>query len=274
MSATWEGDTAPDPVRITPLGWLRAALRGTAIVALILAGLALLLPLRLIERAIWGARRPLTPWIVQGISRTVFVILGMRHRVDGRPMQGSGAVVSNHASWLDIFALNARKRVYFVSKAEVAGWPGIGFLARVTGTLFIERDRRQAQSQVARLADRLAVGDRLLFFPEGTSTDGLRVLPFKPTLFAAFFTSELRQTTRVQPVTVIYRAPPGQPSRFYGWWGDMALVPHLARVLAAPRGGQVTVVYHPPRLVADFDHRKALAASCEQAVRDGFDRGH
>ncbi|MGD9865881.1 MAG: lysophospholipid acyltransferase family protein [Pseudodonghicola sp.] len=271
MSATWDSDTPPDPVRIGPLGWLLAVLRGAALIVLIAVCLALLLLLRLVEIPIWGQRRPLTPFIVQFVCRTAFRILGIGFSTHGTPMRGPGAVVANHSSWLDIFTLNARKRIYFVSKAEVATWPGIGILARATGTLFIERDRKQAQAQTAIFAERLAAGHRLLFFPEGTSTDGLRVLPFKSTLFGAFFAPPLRDRLMIQPVSVIYHAPAGQPARFYGWWGDMEFGAHLLKTLAAPRQGRVEVVYHPPLRVADFANRKALSATAEALVRAGLE---
>ena len=82
---------------------------------------------------------------------------------------------------------------------------------------------------------RLLAGHKLLFFPEGTSTDGLRVLPFKSTLFAAFFEPELHHTMWIQPVSVVYYAPVGEEARFYGWWGDMEFAPHLLKTLAARR---------------------------------------
>ena len=178
-----------------------------------------------------------------------------------------GAVVANHSSWLDIFALNARKRIYFVSKSEVAAWPGIGWLARATGTVFIARATRAAKEQRKLFEDRLHAGHKLLFFPEGTSTDGRRVLLFKSTLFAAFFTNELRDEMWIQPVSVAYSAPPGEDARFYGWWGDMEFGPHLLKVLAQSPHGAVDVTYHAPLRVADFPDRKALAATCEAAVR-------
>jgi 1-acyl-sn-glycerol-3-phosphate acyltransferase len=186
-------------------------------------------------------------------------------------MTGGGAVVANHASWLDIFALNARKRIYFVAKSEVAGWPGIGWLARATGTLFIKRARGEAHDQVALFKERLAYGHRLLFFPEGTSTDGMQVLPFKSTLFAAFFDQELHDKIAIQPVTVNYRAPEGADPRFYGWWGDMEFGAHLLSILAMRQQGVVTVVYHPPVQLADFADRKQLAKTLEETVRSGLD---
>ncbi len=266
---TWN-DAVPPDMAISPLGWLRIILRGGVLLVVVFGCLLMLLAVRLIERPLCGQRRPVTPHITQAVCRSAFVILGIRYRTLGKIMQGPGAVVANHASWLDIFALNARKRIYFVAKAEVAGWPGIGWLARATGTLFIRRDPRDATAQVAVFRNRLALGHKLLFFPEGTSTDGLRVLPFKPTLFAAFFANGLRETLAVQPVTVVYAAAPGADPRQYGWWGDMGFGPHLLSTLAAPRQGAVTVIYHRPVRVADFADRKALAAATEAAVRSGL----
>ena len=237
---------------------------------LVFGGLVVLLAVRLVERPVHGLARPWTPWITQTVCRGAFLCLGMGYRVTGTPPRGRVAVVANHSSWLDIFALNARKRVYFVSKSEVAGWPGIGWLARATGTVFISRVARDARAQTEVFRVRLGAGHRLLFFPEGTSTDGRRVLPFKPTLFAAFFDESLRDTLQVQPVTVVYTAPEGADPRFYGWWGDMGFAQHLLKVLAVRRPGRVAVIYHPPVAVRGFADRKALAHHCETEVRGGL----
>ena len=269
---TWHAEAPPPEVRVGPAGWLRATLRGVPLAVVVFGGLILLLLLRLVEAPLHGLHRPWTPWITQGVCRLAFAILGIGHRVTGAQMRGPGAVVANHASWLDIFALNAVKRVYFVSKAEVAGWPGIGWLARATGTVFITRDPRQAKAQTAIFEARLKAGHKLLFFPEGTSTDGQRILPFKSTLFGAFFAPDLKDILWVQPVTVIYHAPRGEDPRFYAWWGEMEFGAHLLKVLAAPRQGSVEVVYHPPLRVAEARDRKALAAEAEAAVTRAFPR--
>lgn len=268
MSATWRGDL-PDVPPISGHGLVRLVLRGTVLASVVFGGLTLLLLIRMVERPLYGARRPLTPWITQIVCRTAFRVLGMAYRSEGLPMAGPGAVVANHASWLDIFALNARKRIYFVAKDEVAGWAGIGWLARATGTVFIRRDRRDAANQREIFRTRLGAGHKLLFFPEGTSSDGRRVLPFKPTLFAAFFDPALGDL-HVQPVTVIYAAPAGADPRFYSWYAGMNFAPHLAQVLAARRQGGVEVIYHTPLRVADYPNRKALAAAAEATVRAPF----
>lgn len=271
MNATWRDREEPGWGHIGPVGWLLVILRGSILGTVTFSCLALLLLVRLVERPICGVRRPVTPHITQFVCRAAFIILGMRHKVIGVPMRRQGAVVSNHASWLDIFSLNARKRIYFVSKSEVAGWPGIGWLARATGTVFITRQARDAAAQRRVLEERLAAGHKLLFFPEGTSTDGLQVLPFKSTLFAAFFAPELRDNLMIQPVSLIYRAPEGKDPYFYGWWGDMDFGTHLVKTLASWKQGAVEVYYHPPVRVADFADRKALAKYCEEQVRAPFD---
>ena len=119
-------------------------------------------------------------------SRALLWLAGLRLIVRGTPMH-AGALVANHQSWLDIPALRSVRLIYFVSKAEVATWPGVGFVTRVTGTIFINRRRSEAKRHEAMLRSRIAHDQLLCFFPEGTSTDGLRVLPFKSSLFSAFF---------------------------------------------------------------------------------------
>ncbi|MEM9350636.1 MAG: lysophospholipid acyltransferase family protein [Pseudomonadota bacterium] len=271
MTQTWHSEDVPEDPPLTLGGLARALLRGVPLAINTFGCLALLLLVRLIERPLFGQRRPITPWITQYVCRSAFVILGMGYRLEGRPMAGPGALVSNHASWLDIFALNAPQRIYFVSKAEVARWPGIGWLARATGTVFIRRDRAEAASQKALFQERLSQGHRLLFFPEGTSTDGQRVLPFRSTLFAAFFDDGLPEDMALQAVTLVYEAPDGEDSRFYGWWGDMTFDGHLLKTLTARRQGSVRVVFHEPLLVRDLSGRKEAAAVLEAQVRAPFE---
>lgn len=247
----------------------RIALRGTGAGAVVFGGLALLLVLRLIERPIFDQARPITPFLVQAVCRAALRIFGISLSVRGVPMTQRGLVVSNHASWLDIFALNAAQRVYFVSKSAVAKWPGIGWLARATGTLFITRKAVEAKRQQLEFEARLRAGHRLLFFPEGTSTDGTFILPFKPTLFAALYAHGMGEVW-VQPATLRYTAPAGEAADFYGWWGDMEFGAHLAVTLSPLPQGSIEVVLHPPLKVADYAHRKDLAAACEQMVRAGF----
>lgn len=271
--ATWHGEAAPPAlVRPGPLGWLLVATRGLGIVTVLLIGVILILPMRGIERLFAGPRRPVSGPHVQMVCRLCLWIIGLRWRCEGRPMRGPGAVVANHSSWLDIFVLNAAMPVFFVSKAEVAAWPGINILTRVTDTHFVARDPRLARQQAEEFAGRTRAGHRLLFFPEGTSSDGRRILPFKATLFQGFLDPALPETLVIQPMSAHYHAPTGRDPRFYGWWGSMALGPHLLAVLAQPRQGSVTVRLMPPIPVAG-ETRKTLAAAAETAIGDGFAKG-
>jgi 1-acyl-sn-glycerol-3-phosphate acyltransferase len=260
----------PEPDPIAPWQWILIVPRALALLTILLIGVMVSALMRLVEQPLCGVQRPVTPFVTVLVCRLCLHVIGLRLRSEGERMRGAGAVVANHSSWLDIFALNAHKRVYFVSKSEVAGWPGIGLLARITGTVFIARDPRQARTQVEIFEERLRAGHKLLFFPEGTSTDGMRVLPFRTTLFQSFFAPELRDDMQIQPVTLVYTAPMGRGPQFYGWWGDMSFGAHLVRVLASPHQGEVKSVYHLPIKVSEFTDRKALARELEGAVRSGM----
>lgn len=273
MNPTWDSNDPIETPPISVIGWLRAVFRVCLLTLVIFGGLGVLLLVRLFERPLYGMDRPISPYITQAVCRLSLWIIGLAFLARGPRMKTRGAVVANHSTWLDILALNARKTVYFVSKSEVAGWPGIGLLARATGTVFIRRERKDAIHQRTVFEERLKHGHRLLFFPEGTSSDSIRVLPFKPTLFAAFFSDELVHAVHIQAVTVIYHAPEGQDARFYGWWGDMALGPHLLKVLAQRQQGKVELVYHDPVRVDSFPNRKSLASYLETQVRSAHVHG-
>ncbi len=268
MTPTWRSDHPPPVTRIGPLGWGLVALRGGAVLMVMLAGLLALALARAVEAL--TRNRALSPHVPRIVCRLSLRLVGIRLERSGRFDPAARVMVANHASWLDILVLNAVAPMTFVSKSEVAGWAGIGPLARAAGTLFIARDRKQARHQEAVIRHRLAGGQRLTLFPEGTSTDGLRVLAFKPTLFAALFAAG--RHTMVQPVSIRYLPPLGVDPRFYGWWGAMDFGPHALAVLAQTRRGTVKVVLSPVLDSSDFTDRKALALACEQAVRQGHEQ--
>lgn len=270
---TWKSDAPPAPApRIGPAGWARVLARGSALALLNLGGVGIILLVRLVERPLCGLRRPLSRHVAVVVSRNALRVLGIAYRTQGRLMKHPGAIVANHSSWLDIYVLNAGGPIHFVAKAEVAGWPGIGWVARAVGTLFIRREAREARAQRDHFEARLHAGHRLLFFPEGTSTDGRRILPFKPTLFSALFADAHRDGHWLQPATVVYVPPEGEEPRYYGWWGDMAFGEHVLKILAGGRG-RVEVTWHAPVRVADFADRKALARAAEAAVRAAHPAG-
>jgi len=217
----------------------------------------------------------------QRYHRFLCRLFGIRIRVIGTPVQGEGVLmVANHTSWLDILIFSATARVSFVAKAEVASWPLFSTLAKLQETVFVERTRRSQTAQARdQIRERLLAGDALVLFPEGTSNDGNRVLPFKSALMgAAEATVGVDETGRarhvqVQPVSTAYVAvhgmPMGRENRpLFAWYGDMELVPHLWESL---KTGPIDVVieFHPPLSVDTIGGRKELATIAESIIRHG-----
>jgi len=269
MSDAWNPDDVPVERPLGVLGWCLALGRFLGIAVIIYGLMPFLLLAKLVEAII--GKRVASAWIVQVACKGVIRVFGIQMTVEGRAMRLPGALVSNHCSWLDIFSLSAAAHVFFVSKAEVRAWPLIGGIARVAGTVFIERRSSQAKRQKTQFTERLLAGDRLLFFPEGSSTDSRRLLPFKSTLFAAFFEPELVDALWIQPTTLVYTAPKGEDPRFYGWWGEMDFAPHFLMALGARRAGSIRVVFHDPVRVSDFKDRKALSRYCEAKIKHTLD---
>jgi 1-acyl-sn-glycerol-3-phosphate acyltransferase len=210
------------------------------------------------------------PRIVRLWAALALPALGLRFVQRGRPMHRGGAFVANHSSWIDIVALQRAAAPFLVSKAEVRSWPVIGHIGRAIGTMFIDRRPAEAKRQEAELFARLLHGDQMAIFPEGTSTDGQRVLPFKSALFGVFFSPHFKDGIAVQPVSIAYRPRSGLPPSFYGWWGEMDFARHLRDVMARSTRGVVELTFHPPLPLTDFPDRKSLAQAADAAVRTGL----
>src|ERR1700749_611189 len=214
-------------------------------------------------------------------SRFLCRLFGVHITIVGQPVRNRGVLmVANHTSYLDIIVLGAATRVSFVAKSEVNSWPFFGLMARLYETVFVERSRR-SQAGVARdqIRERLQEGDALVLFPEGTSNDGNRVLPFKSALMGAteavVGTDAQGRTEHVpvQPITISYVGfhgmPMGRGNRpLFARYGDMDLVPHLWEAVSA---GPIDVVveFHEPMTVDTMGGRKPLAARAEAIVREG-----
>ncbi len=159
-------------------------------------------------------------------------VLGLQIHGSGEPHGGATLLVANHISWLDILAINAVHPARFVSKADVRAWPLLGWLVAGGGTLFIERERkRDALRVVHQIADALKQGDTIAMFPEGTTGDGLSLLPFHANLLQAAVSTE----TPLQPIALRYIDADSQPSRAVVWVGDTTLVASLWQVATAHR---------------------------------------
>ena len=268
--ATWRGPEEPTWSRLGIHHYIRLALR--LILWLVVTGLLVIA--YYIGRAVdviapkLGASDSVV-WLWSAFSTWT---VGLTLEVVGTPMREAGARVGNHASWVDIFVIRAAAQIYFVAKSEVKVWPLIGWLANQTKTLFIERKRSEAKAQEALFMGRLDQGHRLCFFPEGTSSDGLRVLPFKSTLFNVFMTPAMREVSWVQPITTIYQPAPHLPVNFYGWWGGMSFAGHMIQVFARSTKGRVKVVFHDPVRASEFTDRKALCRYCDEKVRGAMDQ--
>jgi 1-acyl-sn-glycerol-3-phosphate acyltransferase len=202
-------------------------------------------------------------------------ILGFRIKRYGTPSPTRPTLyVANHTSYLDIPLLSAVTEACFIAKAEVATWPLFGWLAKLQRSVFIERRAQRTAEHRDVIRDRLQQGDKLVLFAEGTSHDGMRVLPFKSALFSAADHEVDGAPVTVQPVTVAYLGLDGLPlGRFYrpflAWYGDMELGAHLWTMLGLGTI-DVAVIFHPPVTLAAFGSRKALAEHCHRAVSDGL----
>ena len=182
--------------------------------------------------------------------------------------------VSNHNSYFDIIVLGSLIQGSFVAKAEVAGWPFYGWLAKLQRSVFVERRGHQAVSDRDEMSTRLARGDDLILFAEGTSSDGNRVLPFKSALFSVAERRSGDKPLVVQPVSITYTRLDGVPMGrylrpFFAWYGDMDLASHIWQAAGL---GWVTVVveFHPPVTIDSFGSRKALSEHCHDRVAAGL----
>ena len=204
-------------------------------------------------------------------------IMGLKVRVVGKPATARPALfVSNHVSYLDIPVLGSVMPVAFVAKAEVAQWPVYGWLAKLQRTVFVDRRRKTTLQQRDSLHARLAAGDALVLFPEGTSNDGNRILPFRSALLSVAEAAAAERPLAIQPVSIAYTSVNGVPLGWglrplVAWYGGMELGGHLWRF---SRLGQVEVVvqFHEEIRMGDFPSRKELTRHCSEAVAGGVDR--
>jgi 1-acyl-sn-glycerol-3-phosphate acyltransferase len=200
---------------------------------------------------------------------TLCRLIGLDVRVVGVPSRdGPVLFLSNHSSWLDILVLGGVLEASFVAKAEVGRWPLIGTIARLGRSVFVTRTRGGTGREADAMRTRLGAGDSLILFPEGTSSDGTRVLPFR-----SAFLATADAARRVQPVSLVYDRLGGLPAcrrdrPVFAWYGDMDIGSHFWR-LARRSGARATVLLHEPFPPETLPDRKALAAEAERIVSAG-----
>ena len=184
-------------------------------------------------------------------------LLGMRVRLIGAPANHPGGrpvvFVSNHSSWVDVPVLGGKLETCFISKEDVARWPLVSTVAKLGRTVFVSRQRLSTGRERDAIQERLEAGDNLVLFPEGTTSDGSRVLPFRSSFFAV---AEGENPPLIQPVSVVYDRlaglPTGRANRpLFAWYGDMDIASHFWR-LVQHRGLRASVMLHPPLDPVDF----------------------
>lgn len=249
------------------MGPLRAALRLVALAAVtapLYAGFLLCKPLHLVSRSLGGR---LHDFWVGTWARSCAAILGIRVEVAGSPPEPPYFLVSNHLSYLDILVFHGQLgSAHLLSKSEVAGWPVLGLLARSAGTLFIDRRRRRDLPRVIdEVRRRLDAGRGVVVFPEGTSSQGAEVGPFKPALFEVAIETGMP----VSCAAISYQTPPQSAPAHLAvcWWGDMPFLGHLLPLMALP-GVRASLRFAEQPVTAP--DRKSLASLAQRAVAAEF----
>ncbi len=218
----------------------------------------------------------LARWMPVLFHRYLLFVLGVRvEKVGALDARKPILIASNHLSWLDIVVISSLAPVSFIAKSEVGAWPLFGTLARLQRSIFVERERRGKTGEVNRsIAARLAEGDALVLFAEGTTSDGSRILPFRSALIgAAQAVAGGGEAGRsiVQPLNIAYPRIAGLPTGrvdhpLIAWHGDMDLLPHLGDFLTLPNV-DCRVTFLDARDVEPGSDRKALAREMETAIR-------
>ena len=204
-------------------------------------------------------------------------LIGLEVRYRGEPMRACATLfLANHVSYLDIVLIGAQTDATFIAKAEVAAWPLFGTIGRASRTFFIRRRWRDALIQRNTLASRLRSGESFILFAEGTSTNGLDVLPLKTSLLSVAEPWLIDRPIAVQPVALAYRSlANGTPitaancSR-YAWFGEAELVPHLWSMLQDD-GCVVEVIFGEPVMSWAVTSRKCLGPAMRDSIRKALE---
>ena len=250
---------------------MSSSLRAATRLALFLCLCLYIVPVMSVARRV---RSPVRARAAMWFHRTCSRVFGIEIAVRGTMSERRPTLfVMNHASYLDIIVVGGLIPGCFVAKKEIEGWPIFGFMSSLQRSIFVDRRARYAAGQRDALSDRLLDHENVLLFPEGTSSDGSRVLQFKSALFSVAELSVDGGPLAVQPVSIAYTALDGIPlgrhlRPLVTWYGDMDLLPHAWRFLGLGRLSAV-IEFHAPVTIAEFGSRKALADHCGAVVANG-----
>ena len=205
-------------------------------------------------------------------SRAVMKTIGIEWELVGLKSEAH-IFVSNHISWIDILAINSTIDVVFIAKKEVRSWPGLGILAVLGQTIFIERKSLNALSHKWAVEECLKKGQSIFFFPEGTSTDGSIVKQFKSSLFEVCYGQSFKENFfgSVQPITIIYKSPIENDPSFYSFWREEdTIFENIKKIITKIKHGRVRLIFHRPIEFKKYGNRKHLSYACYKAVHNGL----
>ena len=201
-------------------------------------------------------------------------IFGIKIKTFGKVSINSPILlISNHASYLDIIILGSLFKTSFIAKKEISKWPLLGILAKLQNTIFIDRRVSSLKNQENQIIKHLNEKKNLVIFPEGTSSDGNRVLPFKSSLFN-IFEKNLNSKILVQTITIVYKKINGIPMnrierKNITWHSNMDLIPNIFNVLKK-LSIEVEVVFNDEFLPSKEYDRKKLALHCWEKINDNL----
>lgn len=203
-------------------------------------------------------------WVISRWSAALMDLLNIQVVAQGNiPPRGltNTMFVGNHISWVDIHALNSIHTTRFVAKSEIKRWPIFGYFAIQVNTLFVDREKRHDAGKIVDVAKQALIGgDCICFFPEGTTTDGSELRPFKGSLLQA----AIEAHSQIRPFSIYYPDEQDQPNTDMAYWGDMNLIESM-RLIIKQRSPRVVLDFSVPIDAAQYDRRN-LTTTIRQAI--------